>query len=73
MSKVQDDLRRILVVKCKERAFATALAEKTGLSQAMLSRLINGTRRMGLYSAEKIADALGYKVAIVPKRKKRGS
>lgn len=65
-SRTEIQLRKLLVERAKERSFSTWLSNKTGISEAMLSRLINGTRRMGIRSIEAIAKPMGYKLELVP-------
>ena len=48
------------------------IAKGSGVSQAHLSRLVNGERGIGADSVQKLADYLGLEIVIQPKQQKKG-
>lgn len=46
-----------------------AIAKRSGVSQAQLSRLVHGLQGVSVETAERLADALGLEVIIRPKRR----
>jgi transcriptional regulator with XRE-family HTH domain len=43
------------------------IAQDSGVSAAILSRLVNGHRGVTIETAERLADALGHKIVMTPK------
>jgi len=66
---IQRRLRAALVKYAGPRA---ELARRTGISQPTLSMVAKGTRRLGLDVAAVLADALGYRLTLTPKRRRDG-
>lgn len=50
------------------------IAKQTGVSQAALSRFVNGTRSLTIESLDKLAECLGIRLVVEkkPKRKTKG-
>jgi transcriptional regulator with XRE-family HTH domain len=46
-----------------------AISQKSGISQAVLSRFVNGERLLGMRTLERLAEALGHKITLVPEAK----
>jgi hypothetical protein len=46
-----------------------AISQKSGISQAVLSRFVNGERLLGMRTLERLAEALGHKITLVPEVK----
>jgi len=57
----KDDVVLVKLRQVRERLFVTQaeLAERTGISEATLSRIENGLQRPRISTVRKIADALG--------------
>lgn len=49
-----------------------AIARGANVARSQLSRLLSGERALSLESAERIADYLGLRITIEPKRKTKG-
>ena len=61
------------VVKAEEAGLSRyALAQKAGVSHAMLSRIMAGTRRPGADVVDRLAAALDLEIVIRPKRAAKG-
>jgi transcriptional regulator with XRE-family HTH domain len=61
-----DSIRRAVEESGQSRY---AIAHKTGVSQATLSRFMNGERRLSLEIAEKLIAGLGLRVKIIKSTK----
>lgn len=48
------------------------IAQESGVSASQLSRLVNGNRGLTVETIERLADYLGYEIALKPKARKRG-
>jgi hypothetical protein len=48
-----------------------AIAQTTGLSQALLCRFLQGTRGLSLGTIDKLMDALGLEIVIRPRHKRK--
>ncbi len=48
------------------------IAKDTGISQAALSRFVNGERGLGVELVERLADYLGLEIVIREKRTRKG-
>ncbi len=48
------------------------LSKESGVSEAQLSRLVNGKCGLGADNLERLADALGLKITIRPKVGRKG-
>ena len=47
------------------------IAQKTGITQAQLSRLMSGERGLSIEALERLTDYLGLEIIIRPKRRTR--
>ena len=47
------------------------IAKESGVTQGQLSRLVSGERGLTIESVDKLADALGYKIVLIPKRRNK--
>lgn len=65
-----DIIRALIDVRIKQNLTQKELAERTGVNQADISKLENGTRNPSLKMLKKLADGLGMnlKIEFVPKR-----
>jgi transcriptional regulator with XRE-family HTH domain len=65
-----DIIRALIDVRTKQNLTQKELAERTGVNQADISKLENGTRNPSLKMLKKLADGLGMnlKIEFVPKR-----
>ena len=68
-----DITRAILEARINAGMTQTELSEKTGISQADISRLENGTRNPSLALLKRLADAMDttLKITFVPKKQVR--
>lgn len=48
------------------------IAKETDVSQAALSKFVNGERGLGVESIEKLAGFLGLEIAVRPRTKQKG-
>jgi transcriptional regulator with XRE-family HTH domain len=48
-----------------------SISKRTGISQAMLSRVLSGERGMRLEMIDRLMDGLGLEIVIRPRRKPR--
>lgn len=67
MSKIQTAMKRAIETSGMTRY---AIAKGSGISQAALSRFVNGITPLRIETIERLADFLGYDVVLV-KRKGR--
>ena len=63
--------KRLRVALGKPGVVRSELARRTGISEAMLCRFLAGGRRLGLYRAVDLADALGLELRLVEKAPRR--
>ncbi|MCP4711042.1 MAG: helix-turn-helix transcriptional regulator [Planctomycetes bacterium] len=62
---IDEQLRQLLA---KNQMTRYRLAKLTGISESFLSLFLWGKRNIGLRMAEKLADKMGYKLTLQPKR-----
>jgi transcriptional regulator with XRE-family HTH domain len=62
--QLQDAIRN-----CGESRYS--VSRKTGISQATLCRVLQGTRGMSLEMIDRLADGLGVEIVIRPRRKRK--
>lgn len=67
MAKLENAIRKAINASGQTRY---RIAQETGVSQAMLSRFINGERGLSVVMLELLADYLGLEIIIRPKRRK---
>ena len=67
-----DVIRTIMDIRIEKNLTQKDLAKKTGLQQADISRLENGTRNPSLKMLKRLADGMGMelKISFVPKVRK---
>ena len=63
MSKLLDEIRKAIETGDKTRY---RLASETYIDQAQLSRLMSGDCGLGYDNLERLAAALGYRIALIP-------
>jgi transcriptional regulator with XRE-family HTH domain len=68
MAKILDTIRKEIARGKKSRY---AIAREIGISEGHLSRLMDGTKGLSIDTLERVADCLGLKITIEPKRKKK--
>lgn len=68
MSQLVDAIRNAIETSDETRY---RISKGTGVSQAQLSRLMAGLQGISIENAERIADYLGLKIIIRPKRRRR--
>ena len=66
MSKIERAIKQAIL---KSGRSNYGLSKETGISQALLSRVMNGTRGLGLEYAEQLAAALQLEIIIRPMKK----
>lgn len=66
MATLLDALRREISRARKRGVTPYQLWQKTGISQATLSRLVNGKAALDIGHAETLAKALGHQIRLVP-------
>jgi len=66
MGTILDTIRKEIARSKKSRY---RIAQETGISESQLSRLMDGTRGLSIEALERVADCLGLKITIEPKRK----
>lgn len=69
MSKMIEQIRKAVQASSKTRY---RLSKESGVSEAQLSRLVNGKRGLSADNLERLADALGLEITIRPKRRRKG-
>ncbi len=62
---VNDEIRKAIQNHSKSRY---RIARETGLSEALLCLFMQGKRNLGLENLESVADCIGYKITIRPKK-----
>lgn len=69
MKKVSDDMTEIMQIiinNCKLRDISQReLAKRSGLTEASISRYFNGERTPNLRNAERMANVLGLRLALI--------
>jgi transcriptional regulator with XRE-family HTH domain len=68
MASIADELRRAIERSGKSRY---RIAQESGVAEAVLSRFVHGERDLRLDTADKLCAALGLRVVIEPKGKRR--
>jgi len=68
MAKLLDTIRKEIARGKKSRY---VIAREIGISEGHLSRLMDGTKGLSIDTLERVADCLGLKITIEPKRKKK--
>ena len=66
-----DDIRAIIEARTSQNITQKELAERTGINQADISKLENGTRNPSVNLLKRLADGMGMvlKIEFVPKQK----
>ena len=63
---VNDEIRKAIQKNAKSRY---RIAKETGLSEALLCLFMKGYRNLRLENLEAVADCIGYKITIRPKKR----
>jgi len=61
---VQDFINEVREEMYDRNETTISIAEGAGMSQSMVSHILNGGRKLSIKNAEKLADALGMKVIL---------
>lgn len=69
MEQITDQIRQAIKASPKSRY---RLSKESGVSEAHLSRLMSGERRLGLKCLERLADALELEITVRPKDGRKG-
>jgi predicted XRE-type DNA-binding protein len=56
------------MMKSSQQSLYT-ISQKSGISQAVLTRFVNGEMRLGVRALEQLAEVLGHKITLVPEAK----
>ena len=62
-------IQAIIDARIKQNITQKQLSEKTGITQADISRIENGSRNPSLLMVNRLAHALGMKIKLVPNNK----
>jgi len=68
-SDIVSGLLRVIAQAEKQGVTRYQIAQRSGVSEGQLSRLVNRTVFPRLDTAERIAEACGYEIRFVPKKK----
>ncbi|MHC4563393.1 MAG: helix-turn-helix domain-containing protein [Planctomycetota bacterium] len=69
MGDLLEDIRKAIKASKKTRY---RIWKETGIAQAQLSRLMDGTTGLSIETIERLAECLGLEILIRPKGRKKG-